>query len=85
MMAKDLLRRVREQPFVPFRVVVSEGASYEVRHPDQIMVRRDTAVIGLPSDDDDFMEKSVIVDLDYVITLEPIPVKKAKGKPANGK
>lgn len=49
------------------------------------MVRRDTAVIGLPSDDDDFMEKSVIVDLDYVITLEPIPAKKAKGKPSNGK
>jgi hypothetical protein len=83
--AKDLLKRVREQPFTPFRVVVSEGASYEVRHPDQIMVRRDSAVIGLPSDDEDFMDNSVVVDLMYVISLDSIAPKKAKGKSANGK
>ncbi len=85
MTGKDLLKRVREQPFVPFRVVISEGASYEVRHPDQIMVRRDSAVIGLPSDDEGLMDNSVVVDLMYVISLDPIAPKKAKGKSSNGK
>jgi hypothetical protein len=82
---KDLLKRVREQPFVPFRVVISEGASYEVRHPDQIMVRRDSAVIGLPSDEDGLVDATVMVDLIYVISLDPIAPKKTKGKSSNGK
>lgn len=85
MTAKDLQKRVREQPFVPFRVVVSEGASYDVRHPDQVMVRRDAIVIGVPSEDDGYIDATVMVDLMYVVSLDPIPAKKAKGKTSNGK
>jgi hypothetical protein len=44
---QDLLRRVKKQPFRPFRVHVSDGAIYEVRHPDLLMVGRRMAVIGI--------------------------------------
>ena len=63
-----------------FRVIVSEGASYDVRHPEQIMVMRDSVVIGVPGDRDELAETSDLVDLIHVVRLEPIPAEKAKGK-----
>ncbi len=70
----DLARRVRQHPFVPFRLVLTDGTAYEVRHPDFIMVGRDSVVIGLPGEQEqDFYETSVLVDLFHVVKLEPIP------------
>ena len=69
----DLIRRVRERPFVPFRLIVSEGGAYDIRHPDQIMVTRDLAVIGLPgAQGQDFYETTALVDLFQVIRAEPL-------------
>ena len=72
MTPKDLLKRVRERPFRPFRLVLSEGTPYEVRHPEQIMVARDSAVIGLPGSEQDLFETTVLVDLFHIVRLEPI-------------
>lgn len=35
---KDIKRRAKVQPFVPFRVVTSSGETYLVTHPDLIWV-----------------------------------------------
>ncbi|MCA9154911.1 MAG: hypothetical protein R3C99_24435 [Pirellulaceae bacterium] len=43
----DLLELVRRQPFVPFRLHVTDGKSYEVYHPDQIIVLRSRAVLAV--------------------------------------
>jgi hypothetical protein len=48
MSPRDLLKRVRQRPFTPFRVVVSEGGTYDVRYPQQVIVTRDAAVIAIP-------------------------------------
>lgn len=86
MSPRDLLKRVRQRPFIPFRVVVSEGATYDVRHPDFIMVGRDTAVIGIQGDQEqDFYETSVLVDLLHVVRLEPLEKSKANGNGKQGK
>jgi len=39
-----LLSYVRATPFVPFRIVMNDGKTYEVRHPDFIDVARDSAI-----------------------------------------
>ena len=39
-----LLSYVRASPFVPFRIVMNDGKTYEVRHPDFIDVARDSAI-----------------------------------------
>lgn len=73
MSRNDLLRRARERPFSPFRLVVSEGAAYEIRHPEQLMVARDSAVIGLLGEPDQgFYETTVLVDLLHIVRLEPL-------------
>jgi hypothetical protein len=67
----DLLRRVRQRPFAPFRLVVSEGGSYEIRHPDLLLVTRDSALIGLPATlEQDAYESDVRVDLLHVVRVE---------------
>jgi hypothetical protein len=80
----DLRNCVKQNPFVPFRLVLTEGTSYEVRHPEQIMVARDSAVIGLPGDQDDFIETTVLVDLFHVVRLEPIPTATTTSSAGNG-
>jgi hypothetical protein len=69
----DLLKRQRQRPFAPFRLVVSEGGVYDIRHPDQIMVARDSAVVGLKGEQEqDFFETTVLVDLGHIVRLEPL-------------
>ena len=68
----DLANRVKQRPFVPFRLVLTEGSTYEIRHPEQIMLARDSAVIGLPGPEEDFFDTTVLVDLFHIVRLEPI-------------
>ncbi len=69
----DLLIYVRAHPFVPFRLVVSEGGSYEVRHPDMIMVARRHAIVGLPArDTQGVAETTHMVALIHVVRVEPL-------------
>jgi len=31
----DLLEQLRQRPFLPFRIQVSDGTSHDIYHPDQ--------------------------------------------------
>jgi hypothetical protein len=69
----DLLKRLKQKPFAPFRLIVSEGAAYDIRHPEQVMLARDSAVIGLRGEQEqEFFESTVLVDLFHIIRLEPL-------------
>jgi len=73
MTRSDLLARVRQKPFRPFRLVVSEGGVYDVRHPDLIMMGRDSVVIGVSKDpQQDFYDSTVEIDLWHVVRLEAL-------------
>lgn len=45
----EILVDLRRQPFEPFRLVMSDGATYEVRHPDQCLVLSTAVIVGLTS------------------------------------
>jgi hypothetical protein len=47
--ADDIQARVRQQPFVPLRIVTSAGETFDVYHPDLIMVGRRSLTIGTAS------------------------------------
>jgi hypothetical protein len=54
--------------------VVTGGARYDIRQPDQLLVAREVVVIGLPADaPDGLYESSEFVGLAHVIRLEPLP------------
>lgn len=74
MAPQELAAAVRRRPFVPFRLTLTEGSAYEVRHPELCMVGQRSAVLGLGSsnDPDLLFERSLTVDLLHIVKLEPL-------------
>ena len=71
----DLLTAVRSQPFHPFRVRLTDGRKFDIRHPDQMIVGRRSAVIGQPADaNDPYLDRRITVDLIHVVSREPLPI-----------
>ena len=44
---EDLIAALEKRPFEPFRVHLTDGMTYEVRHPDLMMVGCRSVVIGI--------------------------------------
>ncbi len=42
----DVLSFLRAQPFVPFRIHMSDGRTFDIRHPDQALLARTRLVVG---------------------------------------
>jgi hypothetical protein len=40
----------RARPFVPFRLVIGNGTTYEVHHPEMVMVGMSWVLVGYPSE-----------------------------------
>ncbi len=47
MRPEDLHEFTRKRPFVPYRICVTDGTSYDIRHPDQVIVLRSRIVVGV--------------------------------------
>jgi len=73
MPAADLLRMIRAQPFIPFRLHLVEGTIYEVRHPELVLIGMTSAVIAFPDIEHPGLYQSwEIVDLRHIVRLERI-------------
>jgi hypothetical protein len=74
-MTQDELREaVHQQPFDRFRVVLTTGATYDIRHPDLIMVGRRSVTIGITNDPNGTAyDRTIKVDLLYVVGIEELP------------
>ena len=49
-MIENLRELLARRPFSPFRVILSSGDSYEVRHPESALLMSGGLYIGLPPD-----------------------------------
>jgi len=77
---EDLKTRIQQRPFIPFRIVLTEGTSYEIRHPELFMLGKRGAVIGLAKDAEQaFFDATVLVDLLHIVRLEPLDTTAAAG------
>jgi hypothetical protein len=50
MRAEELMELIRKQPFTPLRIHMTDGKSYDIRHPDLVLVLRQRVDIGVPAD-----------------------------------
>lgn len=77
----DIRNRLTEQPFKPFRIVTASGESYEVMHPDLLLVGTNDVVVGFPGEDDPAIYSNVSrVALMHVTAMEDIPESASKSK-----
>ena len=73
MRAEDLLDWVRAAPFVPFRVRLNSGRTFEVRHPEMVRVGRTTAYIFTYfGSSADFVQKMEMIGLVLIESIEPL-------------
>jgi hypothetical protein len=48
MRAEEIRQHLDAEPFTPFRLCLSDGSSYEIQHPDQVLVTTWSVEIGVP-------------------------------------
>lgn len=81
MAPNDLEEWVRRRPFEPFRMGLTDGRSFVIYHPELCMVGKRSAILGLVADPAKTRyDRTVMVDLLHILTLEPIE----KPVPPNG-
>ncbi len=62
-----------QRPFKPFRLVMSSGQSYEVRHPEMAMLTRSDMLVGVGETEEGVPAEFRICSLLHVATIEPLP------------
>jgi hypothetical protein len=60
------------QPFQPFRLVMSSGQAYEVRHPEMAWLTRTDVLVGLDETDEGVPASYRICSLLHVTAIEPL-------------
>jgi hypothetical protein len=61
-----------QRPFRPFRLVMSSGESYEVRHPEMAMLTRTDLLVGVGESEEGVPTEFRICSLLHVATVEPV-------------
>ena len=72
---KDLMAR---RPFEPFRIRLSSGDSYDVRHPEMALLLRSGIYVAVANGDDDLPEQAVWCSLLHVAAVEPLSAGRGK-------
>jgi hypothetical protein len=68
---RDLMKA---RPFQPFRVVMSSGESYEVRHPETAFLSRTILFVGIDIPDDGVPAHFKMCSLLHFASIEPLEV-----------
>ena len=72
MRPQQIQAHLRKQPFVPFRLFLSDGSSYDVRHPEMAAVSRAEVVVGLDVHNGDVPDRFAYCDPVHVVRIEPL-------------
>ena len=71
---EDLQEAVRRKPFVPIRLLVSTGITFDIRHPDQVAVERRAVLIGVTQEQNGIpIHRSLKIDLLHIVAIELLP------------
>jgi len=84
MTADAVFARLRRRPFVPFRLILSSGKTYDVLHPEMLFVSKSGLNVAIydndqrPSPDEIPVRQSLVSFLHIAATEDlPQPVKRA--------
>jgi hypothetical protein len=80
---RDLQQELRKQPFEPTRIVLADGKSYHVTHPETILVGKRSFIFGVvmessgKANGETAYDRYETVSMLQVVRLEPLPSKTA--------
>ena len=81
MRAADVIEYLRQTPFQPFRIHLTEGTVYEIRHPELVKVGFTKADIFFPKDDQphSVVLRHETVALVHMVRFEPLDQESGAG------
>lgn len=78
-MRPGLIRdHLKIRPFRPIRVHISDGSSYDIRHPEMAYVTASQVMIALEMSEEDLPDKVVFCDPVHITRIEPLDGAKPK-------
>jgi len=76
----DIQRRLRQSPFMPVRIIISSGQTFDVYHSDLVLVGRRDMIVGMASAKNPTLyEQTTRVPIMHVTALEDLPAPSAAG------
>jgi hypothetical protein len=72
MTVQDFRDLLALRPFEPFRVVMSSGERYDVRHPEMAWLTHSTLYVGTGRIEGGVPEEARMCSLLHVATIEPL-------------
>ena len=85
MTSEDFLIRLQKAPFRPLRVFLTDGAHYDIHHPELAMVGRRSTTIGVTKvPGKKTYDYTVEVDLMHIVRVEPLEVQNSPSDKGNG-
>jgi hypothetical protein len=75
MKREDMLALLKQRPFQPFRVVLTDGRQYDITHPRMNLLAESYIKIGIPAPDlaPPIVDHTEYVRLDEISHTEPLP------------
>jgi hypothetical protein len=81
---EDIQARLRKKPFIPLRIIASEGLQHDVYHPDLVMVGNRDMLVGSPSKKTPTVyDKFTQIALVHVVAIEELQPRE-KSETGNG-
>jgi hypothetical protein len=75
MTREHLQALIRQRPFIPFRIQLRDGRTYDLHYPHLLLLGLDWLTIGFPTagdpDPEPFFETFVSVPLGWIVSMEP--------------
>jgi len=69
----DLLHALRQRPFIPFRLHVSDGTVHTIRHPESLLIGLSSAIVGISDNPDTpTYTRTETVDMRHIVRIVPI-------------
>jgi hypothetical protein len=74
MRAEDLLQWNRAVPFVPYRIRLNSGRTFDIKHPEMVMVGRTTInIYTFINDENEIYDRVQMLSLVLIESIEAIP------------
>jgi hypothetical protein len=68
----QIRKSLRKRPFQPFRVVMADGPSHDVRDPELAMVTKRDLLIGVPQVPGKIPRRFIFCDPSSVVRIDPL-------------
>jgi hypothetical protein len=81
MRPEELRNLLRRRPFVPIRIHLTDGTTYDVRHPEMAFLTRSTVEVGIEHQEGSGIADDVIYcSLIHVVRVENLNGQQIEGR-----